>query len=363
MFEFSGACAGCGETPYVKLLSQLFGDRLIIANACGCSSVYGGSLPTVPWTINKEGRGPSWSSSLFEDNAEFGFGFRLTTDKHKEFALELLNTLKNEVGEELVNDITNTKQSNISEINQQRARIKTVREKLQNSQSPKAQQLLSIVDQLVKRSIWSLGGDGWAYDIGFGGLDHVLSSGRNINMLVLDTEVYSNTGGQSSKSTPRGAVAKFAADGKSTAKKDLGLMMMTYGNIYVASIAMGANPSHAVQAMLEAESYEGPSLVIAYSHCIAHGFDMKNGLTQQKLAVKCGYWPLYRYNPNRTREGLNPFQLDCLEPSSSFREYAYNENRYSVLKRNNPEHAEILMQDAEKDIKRRWQQYLALAQK
>lgn len=363
MFEFSGACAGCGETPYVKLLSQLFGDRLIVANACGCSSVYGGSLPTVPWTINKDGRGPTWSSSLFEDNAEFGFGFRLTTDKHKEFALELLNELKNEIGEELFNDIANAKQSNIGEINQQRARIKVVREKLQNNSSPKAQQLLSVVDQLVKRSIWSLGGDGWAYDIGFGGLDHVLTSGRNINMLVLDTEVYSNTGGQSSKSTPRGAVAKFAADGKPTAKKDLGLMMMTYGNIYVASISMGANPSHAVSAMLEAESYEGPSLVIAYSHCIAHGFDMKNGLTQQKLAVKCGYWPLYRYNPNRTKEGLNPFQLDCLEPSISFRDYAYNENRYSVLKRNNPEHAEILMQDAEKDIKRRWQQYLALAKK
>jgi pyruvate-ferredoxin/flavodoxin oxidoreductase len=360
MFEFCGACAGCGESPYVKVISQLFGDRMIVANACGCSSVYGGQLPTTPWVKNQEGRGPAWSSSLFEDNAEFGFGFRLTADKHQEFALELLHALRGEVGEELANAIINASQKNSVEINAQRARIAALKEKLRTVKSDAAQQLLSLADQLVRHSIWAIGGDGWAYDIGYSGLDHVLASGRNINLLVLDTEVYSNTGGQASKATPRGAVGKFAAQGKGTAKKDLGLIMMTYGNIYVASIAMGADPTQAIHAIQEAEAYDGPSLIIAYSHCIAHGIDMQKGMQQQKLAVKSGYWPLYRYNPARRQQGLNPFQLDCERPTVPFQDYAYNENRYKVLLRTNPEKAKELFVLAEEDVARRWKQYDAL---
>lgn len=361
MFEFCGACAGCGEAPYIRLLTQLFGDRLILANACGCTSVYGGQLPTSPWTINQAGRGPAWESSLFEDNAEFGYGFRLTADKHIEYALELLHKLKTEVGEDLVNAITKAPQNTDSEIKQQRQRIVELKQKLQRlAPNLDAKQLLSVADQLVKHSTWAIGGDGWAYDIGYAGLDHVLASGRNINLLVLDTEVYSNTGGQSSKATPRGAVAKFAAQGKGTSKKDLGLIMMTYGNIYVANIALGANPAQALKAMHEAESYDGPSLIIAYSHCIAHGIDMRKGMQQQKLAVKCGYWPLYRYNPERVKQGLNPFQLDSERPSIPFKDYAGNENRYQILTRTNPQHAEELMKLAEQDIQRRWKQYEAL---
>jgi pyruvate-ferredoxin/flavodoxin oxidoreductase len=289
--------------------------------------------------------------------------FCLTRDKHLEFASELLQELvaAKEVANDLANSILNATQNDIDEIREQRKRIAALKDKLQKIHTSKAKQLLTLVDYFAKQSIWSIGGDGWAYDIGFGGLDHVLASGRKINMLVLDTEVYSNTGGQSSKATPRGAVAKFAANGKPTAKKDLGLLMMTYGNIYVASIALGANPSQAIQAFQEAESFNGPSLIIAYCHCIAHGIDMQKGMTQQKLAVKCGYWPLYRYNPDRVKEGLPPFQLDCLPPSIPFKDYAYNENRFTVLTRENPEHAEELLHQAENDIKRRWAQYLALA--
>ena len=360
LFEFCGACAGCGEAPYVKLITQLFGDRMVIANACGCSSVYGGQLPTSPWAKNQEGRGPAWSSSLFEDNAEFGYGFVLTAEKHREFAIELLLQLKNILGDDLVNAIINEPQNTVQEINAQRQRIQQLQSKLQNTSNEQAIQLISVAEYLVKRSFWAIGGDGWAYDIGFGGLDHVLASGRKINLLVLDTEVYSNTGGQSSKSTPRGAVAKFAAKGKGTAKKDLGLIMMTYGNIYVASIALGANPTQAIQAIQEAESYNGPSLILAYSHCIAHGIDMSKGLEQQKLAVKSGYWPLYRYNPDRCAQGLNPFQLDCEKPSIAFKDYAYNENRYQTLLRRDPIKANELLKKAENDIARRWKQYEAL---
>lgn len=366
MFEFCGACSGCGESPYVRILTQLFGDRMIIGNACGCSSVYGGQSPTAPWTVDAEGRGPAWSSSLFEDNAEFGYGFRLAIDKHNEFARALLAELRGAVGAELADAILISKQESDGEINAQRLRVRELKAKLQsisvdNDGERRAKHLLSLADQLVKHSTWAIGGDGWAYDIGYGGLDHVLASGRNINLLVLDTEVYSNTGGQASKATPRGAVGKFAAHGKSTAKKDLGLIMMTYGDIYVASIALGSDPTQAIAAIREAESYAGPSLVIAYSHCIAHGIDMQKGLQQQKLAVQTGYWPLYRYNPERRKVGLNPFQLDCPRPSLPFQDYAHNENRYKILLRSHPELAATLLKQAEDDIARRWQQYDALA--
>lgn len=360
MFEFCGACAGCGESPYIKIVTQLFGDRMVVANACGCSSVYGGQQPTTPWTINEEGRGPAWSSSLFEDNAEFGYGFVLTAAKHQEFAIELLHKLKDVLDNELLEAILSAPQNTDQEINEQRVRVQNLKDKLQKVNNENAKQLLSLADHLVKQSLWAIGGDGWAYDIGYGGLDHVLASGRNINLLVLDTEVYSNTGGQSSKATPRGAVAKFAAQGKGTAKKDLGLIMMTYGNIYVASIALGADPTQAIKAIQEAESYDGPSLILAYSHCIAHGIDMQKGLEQQKLAVKSGYWPLYRYNPDRRQQGLSPFQLDCERPTIEFKDYAYNENRYQTLLRAHPERAAELLKQAEDDIARRWRQYEAL---
>lgn len=371
-FEFCGACAGCGESSYVRLITQLFGDRMIIANACGCSSVYGGHSPTAPWMVDKAGRGPAWSSSLFEDNAEFGYGFRLAHDKHAEFARELLSKISGAVGEGLVDAILKNTQSDAASINAQRERVAELKVKLRemcaskncapanNETTQQAQQLLSVADYLVQHSIWAIGGDGWAYDIGYAGLDHVLASGRNINLLVLDTEVYSNTGGQASKATPRGAVVKFAAQGKNTAKKDLGLIMMTYGDIYVASIALGADPTQALQAILEAESYQGPSMIIAYSHCIAHGIDMQKGLQQQKLAVHAGYWPLYRYNPERRKQGLHPFQLDSKKPSLPFKEYAQNENRYNILLRSQPELAAELFKLAEEDIARRWQQYEAL---
>lgn len=365
LFEFCGACSGCGESPYVRILTQLFGDRMVIGNACGCSSVYGGQSPTAPWMVNKDGRGPAWSSSLFEDNAEFGYGFRLAIDKHKAFARKLLHGLRAEVGAELTDAIIHSKQESDAEINAQRERIKELKARLQSLSisDERAKHLLSLADQLVKHSTWAIGGDGWAYDIGYAGLDHVLASGRNINLLVLDTEVYSNTGGQASKATPRGAVGKFAAHGKNTAKKDLGLIMMTYSNIYVASIALGADPTQAIAALREAESYDGPSLVIAYSHCIAHGIDMQKGLQQQKLAVKSGYWPLYRYNPERRKEGLNPFQLDCPHPSIPFQDYAHNENRYKILLRSHPDLAMELLKQAEEDIARRWKQYDALARR
>ena len=357
LFEFSGACTGCGETPYVKLLSQLFGDRAIIANATGCSSIYGGNLPTTPWAKNKDGRGPAWSNSLFEDNAEFGYGFRLTIDKHNEYARELLQVLKAEIGEGLVNELLEAKQTSEGEIAKQRQRVADLKKKLQGIKKPEAAHLLSIVDCLVKRSIWVMGGDGWAYDIGYGGLDHVLASGRNVNAFVLDTEVYSNTGGQMSKSTPRGAVAKFAAGGKPGGKKDLGMMAMCYGNVYVAKISIGANPRQAIKAFLEAESYEGPSLIIAYCHCIAHGINMQKGFEQQKLAVNAGHWPLFRFNPDLAAQGQNPLSLDSKAPSIPLENYAYNENRYKMLTRNNPTEAQRLIQLAQTDVTNRWKLY------
>ncbi len=361
LFEYSGACAGCGETPYVKLLTQLFGDRAIISNATGCSSIYGGNLPTTPYAVNKDGRGPAWSNSLFEDNAEFGFGFRLTLDKQMEFARELLVALENEIGKDLAAGIVNAVQKTESDIAAQRKRVSALKEKLKSIKKPEAKRLSSIADSLVKRSVWILGGDGWAYDIGYGGLDHVLASGRNVNVLVLDTEVYSNTGGQMSKATPRGAVAKFAAAGKPASKKDLGLMAMSYGNVYVAQIAMGANDSQAVKAFLEAEAYDGPSLIIAYSHCIAHGINMSTATDQHKAAVNSGHWPLYRYNPEAELRGENPLRLDSKKPSISIRDYMYNETRFKMLTKSKPERAADLLKAAQADARRRWNFYEQLA--
>lgn len=361
LFEFSGACAGCGETPYLKLVSQLFGDHTVIANATGCSSIYGGNLPTTPWTANLAGRGPAWSNSLFEDNAEFGLGMRLTLDKQLEYAQFLVGKLKDIIGLELAEAILNADQSSDAGIAAQRERTEQLKTILQNRSEPIVRDLLSLLPVLVKKSVWIIGGDGWAYDIGYGGLDHVLASGRNVNLLVLDTEVYSNTGGQSSKATPMGAVAKFAAGGKSTAKKDLGLMAMGYGNVYVAQVAMGGSDSQTVKAFLEAEAYPGPSLIIAYSHCIAHGIDISKGLNQQKLAVDTGYWPLYRYNPLLKAEGKNPFQLDSKAPKLPFKSYAYNETRYSMLAQSNPTVAENLMVEAQKEIMDKWRKYEQMA--
>jgi len=361
LFEFSGACAGCGETPYLKLLSQLFGDRALIANATGCSSIYGGNLPTTPWAQNAEGRGPAWANSLFEDNAEFGLGFRLTLDKQTEFARELLQRLAGTIGGDLVAAMLNADQSTENGIYEQRARVKTLKTKLHDIQSTEAQHLLSLADMFVKRSIWIVGGDGWAYDIGYGGLDHVLASGRDVNMLVLDTEVYSNTGGQASKSTPRAAVAKFAASGKGLPKKDLGMLAMAYGNVYVARVAMGANDGQTLKAFLEAEAYPGPSLIIAYSHCIAHGYDLRYGLDQQKKAVTSGHWPLYRYNPERAVAGQQPFALDSKAPTLSLDKYIYNETRYRMLTQSDETRAEELLKLAQADVNARWKIYERLA--
>ena len=364
MFEFSGACTGCGETPYVKIVSQMFGDRMLVANATGCSSIYGGNLPTTPWTVDANGRGPAWSNSLFEDNAEFGFGYRLTIDKHAEFARELLARLGGALGDTPVQEILNAPQRTREEHYAQRMRIEALKKKLATKlDRPEAKQLLPIVDHLVRRSVWVMGGDGWAYDIGYGGLDHVLASGRDINILVLDTEVYSNTGGQMSKSTPRGAVAKFAAGGKKTGKKDLGLLAMSYGNVYVARVAMGANPRQTLRALVEAEAYDGPSLVIAYSHCIAHGIDMALGFKQQKLAVDTGHWPLYRFNPELPAQGQPALQLDSKAPTASFKDYAYNEVRYRMLSHSEPEEAARLLKLAQEDVNARWKAHADLAAK
>ena len=361
LFEFSGACAGCGETPYVKLVSQLFGDRMIVANATGCSSIFGGNLPTTPWTKNNDGRGPAWSNSLFEDNAEFGVGMRLTLDKQIEYARELLKKVAPDVGEELVEALLEADQTTENGIKSQRERISMLKERLEKLGTADAKNLLSIADVLSRKSVWIMGGDGWAYDIGYGGLDHVLASGRNVNVLVLDTEVYSNTGGQSSKATPLGAVAKFAAEGKGIAKKDLGMIAMTYGYIYVARIAMGASDQQTLTALLEADAYDGPSLVIAYSHCIAHGYDLRKGLDQQSLAVKSGAWPLFRYNPNRLKEGKNPLQLDSRDPKIPVEQYAYNETRYRMLLQSNEPRAEKLMKLAQADVESRWELYKQMA--
>ncbi|MFN8559291.1 MAG: thiamine pyrophosphate-dependent enzyme [Dehalococcoidia bacterium] len=327
LFEFSGACAGCGETPYLKLLTQLFGDRMMVANATGCSSIYGGNLPTTPWTPNREGRGPAWANSLFEDNAEFGLGMRLAADKQADYAESLLRTMATAIGTHLVKGLLTEDQSTEAGIVAQRERVVALRRRLAAIDDPRARDLEALADSLVRRSVWIVGGDGWAYDIGFGGLDHVLASGHNVNVLVLDTEVYSNTGGQASKSTPLGAVARFAARGKRTPKKDLAMLAMSYGTVYVARVAMGASDQQTLRAMLEAEAYDGPSLVIAYSHCIAHGIEMNKGLEQQKLAVQSGLWPLFRFNPALRDGGKSPLILDSQGPSVTVEQYAYNETR------------------------------------
>ena len=374
LFEFSGACAGCGETPYVRLLSQLFGDRLVIANATGCSSIYGGNLPTTPWTINKDGRGPAWSNSLFEDNAEFGLGMRLSLDKQTEYARELLQHLASALGGDLVHALLTADQSNESGIQAQRERVANLKTALQALSKPQselthhaarltrhANNLLAVADTLVKKSVWIVGGDGWAYDIGFGGLDHVIASGQKVNILVLDTEVYSNTGGQMSKSTPRGAVAKFAAGGKQLPKKDLARIAMIYGNSYIARVAMGGHDGQALKAFLEAEAFDGPSLIIAYSHCIAHGYDLVHGLDQQKAAVQSGHWPLFRFNPDLSKLGRNPLQLDSRPPSLPLKDYIYNESRYTTLANSDPETAKALLERRQADVTAAWRRYEQLA--
>jgi pyruvate-ferredoxin/flavodoxin oxidoreductase len=356
LFEFSGACAGCGETPYLKLLSQLFGDRAVIANATGCSSIYGGSQPTTPWAVDRAGRGPAWANSLFEDNAEFGLGMRLALDRQAAHARELVTRLGAELGD-LGPALLGADQSTEAGIEAQRERVRALRARLAGGTSPGVRDLLSLADTLVARSLWIVGGDGWAYDIGFGGLDHVLASGHDVNVLILDTEVYSNTGGQMSKATPRGAVAKFAAGGKPGPKKDLALMAMTYGTVYVACVAMGGNDAQTVRALREAEAYPGPSLVIAYSHCIAHGYDLRHGMDQQKAAVLSGHWPLFRYHPGLAAEGKNPLQLDSKAPSLPLRQYAYNETRYTMLAHSDPPAARRLLREAEEDVWARWRRY------
>ena len=361
LFEFSGACAGCGETPYLKLLSALFGDRAIIANATGCSSIYGGNLPTTPWAVNDDGRGPAWSNSLFEDAAEFGLGFRMAIDKHREYAAELLEKMSPVLGKKLVKSILEAPQTTEAEINELRQKVEELKVQLEYMGTEEAEELISVVDNLVRKSVWCVGGDGWAYDIGYGGLDHVIASGKNVNILVLDTEVYSNTGGQMSKSTPRGAVAKFAAGGKRLGKKDLALMAMSYGNVYVGRVALGANDAHTVKVFREAEAYDGPSIIIAYSHCIAHGIDMVKGLEQQKKAVESGHWILMRYNPDLAKEGKNPLVLDSKEPTLPLKDYIYNETRYKSLANADPEVAEALLKEEEKEIKARWRYYSHMA--
>ncbi|MEX2565033.1 MAG: pyruvate:ferredoxin (flavodoxin) oxidoreductase [Cyclobacteriaceae bacterium] len=357
LFEFSGACAGCGETPYIKVLTQLFGDRLIVANATGCSSIYGGNQPTTPWAVNKDGKGPAWSNSLFEDNAEFGLGMRIAADNHLAMARGLLKYLSPAIGKNLAKTLLANPLQYESEICMQREAVAELKKKLAQMDRDEAEKLLSVADQLVRRSVWLVGGDGWAYDIGSGGLDHVLSTGRNVNVLVLDTEVYSNTGGQMSKATPTAATAKFAAAGKKVGKKDLALQAISYGNVYVAQVAMGANPQQTLLALREAEAYPGPSLVLAYSQCIAHGIDMQKGMTQQKLAVDCGHWPLIRYNPTLRKAGKNPFVLDSPRPTIKLKDYAYNELRYKILTRSNPEEAERLIEAAQELTNLRWKTY------
>ena len=363
LFEFSGACAGCGETPYLKLLTQLFGDRTLIGNATGCSSIYGGNLPTTPYCVDHHGRGPTWNNSLFEDNAEFGLGFRVSIDKQKEFAVELLQRLAPQLGDELVQALIQANQSDEAGIYAQRERVAALKQKLAGETGSEGRMLLAVADSLVRRSVWIVGGDGWAYDIGYGGLDHVLASGRDVNVLVLDTEVYSNTGGQMSKATPRGAVAKFAAAGKPLGKKDLGLIAMSYGTVYVASIAMGAKDEHTLKAFLEAESYPGPSLIIAYSHCIAHGINLDAGvgMRKQKAAVESGQWLLYRYDPRRAAAGENPLQLDSAAAKTRVSDFMLSENRFKMLTKSKPEDARRFFDQAQRDSEARWQLYAYLA--
>ena len=361
LFEFSGACAGCGETPYIRLLTQLFGDRLAVANATGCSSIFGGNLPTTPWSVNQEGRGPAWSNSLFEDNAEFGLGMRITADVHRGKARSILQDLRPLVGESLADGILHAAEETESDLAAQRARVAVLRDRLRVMDDNRARELMSLTDHLLRRSVWLIGGDGWAYDIGSSGLDHVLATGRNVNVLVLDTEVYSNTGGQMSKSTPTAATAKFAAGGKRVGKKDLALQAISYGNVYVARVAMGANPQQTLLALREAEAYPGPSLILAYSHCIAHGIDMKKGLDQQYRAVRSGYWPLIRYNPALRKEGARPFVLDSARPTLDLEDYAYNELRYKILTRTDPAEAARLMALAKELSALRWRTYEEMA--
>jgi len=363
LFEFSGACSGCGETPYIKMLTQLFGDRAVIGNATGCSSIYGGNLPTTPYCVDHNGRGPTWNNSLFEDNAEFGLGFRVSIDKQKEFGCELLARLAPKLGDEFVRQLIQAEQKDEADIYEQRERVAVLRQKLAGDTSSEAKLLLAVTDNLVKRSVWIVGGDGWAYDIGYGGLDHVLASGRNVNILVLDTEVYSNTGGQMSKSTPRGAVAKFAAGGKPLGKKDLGLIAMSYGTVYVASVAMGAKDEHTLRAFIDAESYPGPSLIIAYSHCIAHGIALESGvgMRQQKAAVESGQWLLYRYDPRRADTGENPLQLDSQAAKTKVADFLMSENRFKMLTKSKPEDAKRFFDQAQRDADARWQLFAYLA--
>ncbi len=361
LFEFSGACAGCGETPYLRLMTQLFGDHALVANATGCSSIYGGNMPTTPWAVDERGRGPAWSNSLFEDNAEFGLGMRLALDKQAEYARELLVRLRDRVGAELADALHQADQSTREGIEAQRERVADLRRRLADIDAPEARELESVADALVRRSVWIVGGDGWAYDIGFGGLDHVLASGRDVNLLVLDTEVYSNTGGQASKATPVGAVAKFAAGGKSIPKKDLGQIAMSYGHVYVAQIALGADDQQALRAMREAEAHPGPSLIVAYSHCIAHGIDMSRGMQQQKLAVESGYWPLYRYDPAREARGENPLVIDSKPPKVPLRDYMYNETRFRVLTQVSPDRARELLERAQAHVTAHWKHLVDLA--
>jgi pyruvate-ferredoxin/flavodoxin oxidoreductase len=370
LFEFSGACTGCGETPYLKLMTQLFGDRVVVANATGCSSIYGGNLPTTPWTTNDDGRGPAWCNSLFEDNAEFGLGFRVSIDKQRDFAIDLVRRLASEIGENLANEILQCVQDDEAEIFEQRARVEALKRRLRRVEMSQrmhkldatdAQHLLALADYLVKKSVWIVGGDGWAYDIGFGGLDHVLASGRNVNVLVLDTEVYSNTGGQASKATPRAAVAKFAAGGKAAAKKDLGLIAMTYGNIYVASVALGARDEHTLKAFVEAEAYDGPSLIIAYSHCIAHGIDIAAGLQHQKAMVDAGQWLLYRYHPDRREKNENPLQLDTRRLTIPVEQFLRMENRFNQLLKGEDDDAKRTIDAAQHDVDVRWKMYQYMA--
>jgi pyruvate-ferredoxin/flavodoxin oxidoreductase len=362
LFEFSGACEGCGETPYVKLASQLFGDRMLVANATGCSSIYGGNLPTTPWTTNHEGRGPAWNNSLFEDNAEFGLGMRIALDKQREYALDLLQSLAGQLDAGLIEALREADQSDEAGIQAQRERVAALHQGLGAIDDPRARALESVAGTLVKHSVWIMGGDGWAYDIGYGGLDHVLASGRDVNILVLDTEVYSNTGGQTSKATPKGAVAKFSAGGKPIAKKDLALLAMSYEHVYVAHVAYGAKDIQTLRTFLEAEAHPGPSLIIAYSPCIAHGVDLKHNHRQQGLAVDSGHWPLFRYDPRRAAAGKNPLHLDSAEPSVEYRKFVESETRFSMLWRTHPEDAERFLKESEAEVRERFHHYRQLAE-
>ena len=365
LFEFSGACAGCGETPYIKLMTQLVGDHAIIGNATGCTSIYGGNLPTTPYTTRPDGKGPAWSNSLFEDAAEFAYGMRLSADKRGEYARELLASKKGSgVSAALVDKLLNNAQASEEEIEAQRAAVAELKAECAKSKEAWALELASVAEDLIKRSVWVFGGDGWAYDIGFGGLDHVLASGRNVNILVLDTEVYSNTGGQMSKATPFGAVAKFAAAGKDIGKKDLGMIAMSYGYVYVAQVNMGANMSQVIKAFREAESYDGPSLIIAYSHCAMHGIDMTKGMNQQKLIAEAGIWPIYRYDPRLVEQGKNPFQLDAKEPDyAKIEQFMYAEVRFKTLKTAEPERAAMLLAKERTLVERRWKEYKYLSER